>query len=148
MDIAEIKKVLWTLSIEFVKDNNTMMGRYTYQDLVDDIYMASRRRHIIGDLQLFEANAIDGYTEAVFMFSPNYLNREDEMLFSGMGDIKWKLLLPDAEDRDSCEVANQDWKEIEEEIAEKLAISKVEIIYYKEERDFDLNTLISSISRH
>ena len=43
MDIAEIKKVLWTLSIEFVKDNNTMMGRYTYQDLVGDVYMASRR---------------------------------------------------------------------------------------------------------
>jgi hypothetical protein len=114
MDIAEIKKVLWTLSIEFVKDNNTMMGRYTYQDLVGDIYMASRRRHIIGDLQLFEANAIDGYTEAIFMFSPNYLNREDEMLFSGMGDIKWKLLLPDAEDRVSCEFANKYWKEIEE----------------------------------
>ena len=147
MDIAEIKKVLWTLSIEFVKDNNTMMGRYTYQDLVGDVYMASRRRHIIGDLQLFEANAIDGYTEAVFMFSPNYLNREVDMLFSGMGEIKWKLLLPDAEDRVSCEVANQDWKEIEEEIIEKIAISKVEIIYYKEERDFDLNTFISSISK-
>jgi hypothetical protein len=147
MDIAEIKKVLWTLSIEFVKDNNTMMGRYTYQDLVGDVYMASRRRHIIGDLQLFEANAIDDYTEAVFMFSPNYLNREVDMLFSGMGDIKWKLLLPDATDRVSYEVANQDWKEIEEEIVEKIAISKVEIIYYKEERDFDLNTLISSISR-
>ena len=147
MDIAEIKKVLWTLSIEFVKDNNTMMGRYTYQDLVGDVYMASRRRHIIGDLQLFEANAIDDYTEAVFMFSPNYLNREVDMLFSGMGDIKWKLLLPDAEDRVSFEVANQDWNEIEEEIVEKIAISKVEIIYYKEERDFDLNTLISSISR-
>ena len=147
MDIDEIKKVLWTLSIEFVKDNNTMMGRYTYQDLVGDVYMASRRRHIIGDLQLFEANAIDGYTEAEFMFSPNYLNREVDMLFSGMGDIKWKLLLPDAEDRVSFEVANQDWNEIEEEIVEKIAISKVEIIYYKEERDFDLNTLISSISR-
>ena len=148
MDIDEIKKVLWTLSIEFVKDNNTMMERYTYQDLVGDVYMASRRRHIIGDLQLFEANAIDDYTEAVFMFSPNYLNREVDMLFSGMGDIKWKLLLPDAIDRVSYEVANQDWKEIEEEIVEKLSISKVEIIYYKEERDFDLNTLISSISRH
>ena len=147
MDIDEIKKVLWTLSIEFVKDNNTMMGRYTYQDLVGDIYRASRRRHIIGDLQLFEANTIDGYTEAVFMFSPNYLNREVDMLFSGMGEIKWKLLLPDAVDRVSCEVANQDWKEIEEEIIEKIAISKVEIIYYKEERDFDLNTLISSISK-
>ena len=35
----------------------------------------------------------------------------------------------------------------EEEIIEKIAISKVEIIYYKEERDFDLNTLISSISK-
>ena len=147
MDIAEIKKVLWTLSIEFVKDNNTMMGRYTYQDLVGDVYMASRRRHIIGDLQLFEANAIDDYTEAVFMFSPNYLNREVDMLFSGMGDIKWKLLLPDAIDRVSYEVANQGWKEIEEEIVEKIAISKLEIIHYKEERDFDLNTLISSISR-
>ncbi len=147
MDIAEIKKVLWTLSIEFVKDNNTMMGRYTYQDLVGDVYMASRRRHIIGDLQLFEANAIDDYTEAVFMFSPNYLNREVDMLFSGMGDIKWKLLLPDAIDRVSYEVANDNWKEIEGEIVEKIAISKVEIIYYKEERDFDLNTLISSISR-
>jgi hypothetical protein len=147
MDIAEIKKVLWTLSIEFVKDNNTMMGRYTYQDLVGDVYMASRRRHIIGDLQLFEANAIDDYTEAVFMFSPNYLNREVDMLFSGMGDIKWKLLLPDAIDRVSYEVSNENWKEIEEEIVEKIAISKVEIIYYKEERDFDLNTLISSISR-
>ena len=147
MDIAEIKKVLWTLSIEFVKDNNTMMGGYTYQDLVEDVYMASRRRHIIGDLQLFEANTIDGYTEAVFMFSPNYLNREVDMLFSGMGEIKWKLLLPDAIDRISYKVANQDWKEIEEEIVEKIAISYVEIIYYKEERDFDLNTLISSISK-
>ena len=71
----------------------------------------------------------------------------EDMLFSGMGDIKWKLLLPDAIDRVSYEVANQDWKEIEEEIVEKIAISKVEIIYYKEERDCDLNTLISSISR-
>ena len=147
MDIAEIKKVLWTLSIEFVKDNNTMIGRYTYQDLVGDIYMASRRRHIIGDLQLFEANAIDGYTEAVFMFSPNYLNREDEMLFYGMGEIKWKLLLPDAIDRISYEVANKDWQEIEEEIIEKIATSKIEIINLNEENDFDLNTLISSISR-
>ena len=123
MEIDEIKKVLWTLSVEFVKENNTMMGRYTYQDLVGDIYMASRRRHIIGDLQLFEANAIDNYTEAVFMFSPKYLNREVEMLSCGMRDIKWKLLLPDAEDRESFKVPNQDWKEIEEEIIEKIASS-------------------------
>jgi len=109
--------------------------------------MASRRRHIIGDLQLFEANAIDGYTEAVFMFSPNYLNREDEMLFYGMGEIRWKLLLPDAIDRISYEVANKDWQEIEEEIIEKIATSKIEIINFNEENDFDLNTLISSISR-
>ena len=146
MEKAEIKKVLWSLSIQFVKDNNTMLGTYTYEDLVSDIYKSARRRHIIGNLQLFEANAIDGYTEAVFMFSPRYLNREIGMLYSGMGDIKWKLLLPDAVNRENHGDVKQDWKEIQEEIIEKITNSKIEIIYYKQEKEFDLNTFMSSIS--
>jgi len=147
MNLSEIEKVLWKLSVEFVKDNITSMYEYTYQDLVGDLYMASKRRHIIGDLQLFEAKAIDGCTEAVFMFSPNYLNREVEMLYCGMGEIKWKLILPDAFDWESFEHLKKDWVKIEEEIIEKIADSKVKIIFYKEEQDYSLNNFISSISR-
>ena len=146
MEIAEIKKVLWKLSVEFVKNNNTMLGTYTYEDLVGDIYKSARRRHIIGNLQLFEANTIDGYIEAVFMFSPRYLNREIGMLYSGMGEIKWKLLLPEAVNRDNHKGVNQDLKEIQEEIVEKITSSKIEIIYYKQEKEFDMNTFMSSIS--
>ena len=146
MEIAEIKKVLWKLSVEFVKNNNTVLGTYTYEDLVGDIYKSARRRHIIGNLQLFEANTIDGYIEAVFMFSPRYLNREIRMLYSGMGEIKWKLLLPDAVNRENHGDVKQDWKEIQEEIVEKITSSKIEIIYYKQEKEFDMNTFMSSIS--
>jgi len=147
MKNAQIEKVLWFQSIEFVKANNTMIGCYTYQDLVADIRMAAKRRHIIGDIQLFEATEKEGYTEAVFMFSPNYLNREDEMLFCGMGSIKWKLLLLDATDRVGCEPGNEDWKEIQDEIIEKLAASKVEIIHYEEEDDFEFESFIKSFSK-
>jgi hypothetical protein len=147
MNIDEMKTVLWQLSINFIKSNNTMMGSYTYQDLIDDIYMASLRRHIIGDLQLFEANDVDGYTEAVFMFSPNYLNREDEMLFSGMGDIKWKILLPDSNENTESVDRNQISSDFEEEIVEKISCSRVEILYFKKERDINLKSFKESFLR-
>jgi len=141
----EIAKVLWELSIEFVNNNNTMIGKYTYEDLIGELYMAARRRNIIGDLQLFEANAVENYTEAVFQFSPNYLNRETEMMSNGMENIKWKLLLLHPIERE--EFIDEDKEEIQNEIIEKIATSKVEIIHYEEAKEFDLNTLLNSISR-
>jgi len=50
----------------FVGDNNTMMIPYTYQSLIGDIFKSAKRRHIIGDLQLFEAVLNKGCNEAVF----------------------------------------------------------------------------------
>ena len=147
MDTNEIKKLLRNLSVKFVYENNTVLDRYTYEDLLGEIYMASRRRHIIGDLQLFEANGIEGYTEAVFMFSPNYLNREIEMMSCGMDDLRWKLLLPDAVERENIDCDDYDWEEIEKEIIEKITNSKVEIINYNEVSKFSLNTFKESISR-
>ena len=145
MKTDEIAKVLWELSIEFVNNNNTMIGKYTYEDLIGELYMAARRRNIIGDLQLFEANAVENYTEAVFQFSPNYLNRETEMMSNGMENIKWKLLLLHPIERE--EFIDEDKEEIQNEIIEKIATSKVEIIHYEEAKEFDLNTLLNSISR-
>jgi hypothetical protein len=148
----ELKEVLYKISIEFVKNNDTMMGGYTYDSLVSDVYMAAKRRHLIGDLQIFEANFIElgnsSWTEAVFQFSPNYLNRETDMLFQGMRDLKWKLILPDAINRlDNKELEN-DYKGISEEILDKLAISTVEIIYYKEESEITQAKFIESLKKH
>jgi hypothetical protein len=146
MNLDEIKEVLWKLSVEFVKDNNTMLGRYTYQDIVIEVFMAARRRNIIGDLQLFDAIEKEETTEAVFMFSPNYLNREDEMLFGGMGEIKWKLILPKAVNRFDIKDADIDWEEVENEILEKISISKIDIINFVQEFELDIKDFISSFS--
>ena len=146
MIFDDIKSVLWRLSVEFVKDNNTMIGKYTYDDIVSDVFMAARRRNIIGDLQLFDAIETPEFMEAVFMFSPRYLNREDEMLFSGMGEIKWKLLLPKAIDRSEIKEEDQDWKEISNEIIDKISKSKVEIIHFEPKNELDIKHFISSFS--
>jgi len=146
MKIEGIKKILWASSIKFVRDNSTMMGSYTYQNLIGDIFMSARRRHIIGDLQLFEALFSDGCNEAVFQFSPNYLNREAEMLFSGMGTIKWKLILPEEVDRVGNQELESNFEDIQSEIVEKIAASRVEIMHYKEEMEFDADSFISSLA--
>ena len=143
MDIEEIKKVLWQVSVEFVKNNNTMLGDYTYSDLISDIYMAARRRHIIGNLQLFVAESVNDNTEATFMFSPAYLNQQPQMLFAGMGEIKWKLVLPAEISREDS--TEYDYEEIESEIVEKLANSKIEITHYEKEYDFIKEDFIQSL---
>jgi len=152
MTNEELKDVLYKISVEFVKDNNTMIGVYTYDDLVNDMHMAARRRFMIADLQLFDADfiEIDGkkWTEAIFQFSPNYLNREINMLSKGMRDLKWKLLLPEAIDRVGNEELEYDLKSINEEILEKLAISAVEIIYYKEEGEITQAEFIESLKQY
>ena len=129
-----------------------MIGRYTYSNLVDDMYMSAKRRHLIGDLQLFEANFVEldgaSWTEAVFQFSPNYLNREADMLFKGMRDLKWKLILPNAIERVGNEELENDDKGIGNEILEKLAVSSVEIIYYKEEGEITQAQFIKSLKHH
>ena len=66
MKIEGIKKILWASSIKFVRDNNTMMGSYTHQSLIGDIFKSDKTRHIICDLQLFEAVLNKGCNEAVF----------------------------------------------------------------------------------
>ena len=111
-----------------------------------DIFKSAKRRHIIGDLQLFEALFSDGYNEAVFQFSPNYLNREAEMLFSGMGTIKWKLILPEEVDRVGNQALESNFEDIQSEIVEKIAASRVEIMHYKEEMEFDADSFISSLA--
>lgn len=147
MNIDEIKKILWNLSVEYVYESNTMIGEYTYEDLLGEISMASRRRHIIDDLQLFEVNETEDYSEAVFMFSPDYLNRESEMMSCGMDTIKWKLLLPNAINREDINYDDYDWEEIKKEIIEKITNSKVEIINYNQSSEFSFNTFKNSISR-
>jgi hypothetical protein len=146
MKIEGIKKILWMSSVKFVRDNNTMMIPYTYQSLMGDIFKSAKRRHIIGDLQLFEALFSDGCNEAVFQFSPNYLNREAEMLFSGMGTIKWKLILPEEVDRVGNQALESNFEDIQSEIVEKIAASRVEIMHYKEEMEFDADSFISSLA--
>ena len=146
MKIEGIKKILWMSSVKFVRDNNTMMIPYTYQSLMGDIFKSAKRRHIIGDLQLFEALFSDGCNEAVFQFSPNYLNRETEMLFSGMGTIKWKLILPEEVDRVGNQELESNFEDIQSEIVEKIAASRVEIMHYKEEMEFDADSFISSLA--
>jgi len=143
MDIEEIKKILWQISVEFVKKNNTMLGDYTYSDLISDIYMAARRRHIIGNLQLFVAESVNENTEATFMFSPAYLNRQPQMLFAGMGEIRWKLILPAEISREDS--TEYDYEEIESEIVEKLACSKIEITHYEREDEFTKEDFIQSL---
>ena len=66
MQIEGIKKILWMSSVKFVRDNNTMMIPYTYQSLIGDIFKSAKRRHIIGDLQLFEALFNHGCNKALF----------------------------------------------------------------------------------
>ena len=148
----ELKEVLYKISVEFVKNNNTMIGAYAYEDLLAGIYMAASRRFVIHDLQIFEAKYINVddqvWTEAVFQFSPNYLNREVEMLHAGMRDLKWKLILPDAINRVGNEELENDYKGISEEILDKLAISTVEIIYYKEESEITQAKFIESLKQH
>lgn len=146
MEMNEIERGLWQLSIGYVKANSTVNGKFNYGSLIDDLYMASRRRNIIGDLQLFEVFKSSGFTEAIFMFSPNYLNREDEMLFSGMGDIKWKVLLPIVSGEPEMDDDIRDPVEIADDIAEKLAHSRVEILHQKLASDFDLDTFKKSLS--
>lgn len=145
MNMDEIKNLLWKASIEFVQQNNTMLGEFTYQDLVDDIHMAARRRHIIKDLQLFSSNLENGYTEAVFMFSPNFLNREHPMVFNGMGETKWKLVLPAAIDRVDSDDAG-DPEEIEAEIIDKLAESTVHILHCEFDKTVDSTCLKQALA--
>ncbi len=147
MEMNGFKRVLWELSIEYFKANNTVTCKFNYGSLIEDLYTASRRRNIIGDLQLFEVFKSSGFTEAIFMFSPNYLNRKDEMLFSGMGDIKWKLLLPIVSGEPEVDDDTRDTAEIADDIAEKLAHSSVEILHQKLASDFDLDTFKKSLSR-
>jgi len=146
MNIEDIKKALWNVSVEFVKNNNTMIGRYTYQELIDELLLAAKRRNICDDLQLFEFDVNDEFYEATFQFSPNYLNREVSMLYAGMGDIKWKLILPKAIERAGNEKLENDLKDIRDEIIEKLTISTVEIIYFQKEQDFHINDFIKSLN--
>jgi hypothetical protein len=138
MDIEAIKKELWKVSVEFVKNSNTMIGRYTYEDLVDDLYFAAKRRNICDDLQLFEFETNDKNHQATFQFSPNYLNREVEMLYAGMGTIKWKLILPKAIQRAEGDETQSNFEGIEEEIIEKLAISTIQIIHFQKEQEFEI----------
>jgi hypothetical protein len=131
MTYDEFKDLLWRSSIAFVKENNTMLGKFTYRDLVDDLHMAARRRHIIGDLQLFRTTSADGYTEALFMFSPDKLNDEEDMVFSGVGDTVWKLVLPNPDDAKPCQAKSPSHQAIDDEITEKLAASKLEVVHFK-----------------
>jgi hypothetical protein len=151
MNTEELKEVLYKLSVEFVKDNNTMMGLFTYQGLIDDLYYTASFRGIIENLQLFEANnAIvngDKHTQAIFQLAPNYLSKEPEFKSAGMRDLKWKLLLPEAIDRVGNEDLFNDWKSINKEILDKLAISSVEIIYYKEESEITQAEFIESLKQ-
>jgi len=146
MNIEEIKSILWIVSVEFVKKNNTMIGLFTYEDLVDEIYFAAKRRNICGDLQLFEFENKDEYCEAIFQFSPNYLNREPGMLYGGMGKIKWKLRLPKAIQRQEIKELQNNYVGVEEEIIEKLAISTIEIIYFQKEQDFTIEEFKLSLN--
>ena len=145
MDVKEIEKVLWNLSVEFLKNNNTMLDEFTYEDLISELHMSSKRRHIIGNLQIFEVSTNGNYTEAIFQFSPNYLNREVEMLYFGMGEIKWKLMLPVADS--SSEVKNPEANKLDsqEEIIEKIMRSKVQIINFDPEINFSTASFIDSI---
>ena len=145
MNLDNIKRVLWQASVAFVRNNNTMLGSFTYEDLIDDIYFAQRRRNIIGDLQLFEFESNDDSVEAIFQFSPNYLNREEEMLFNGMGEIKWKLVLQKPVIRTGGKVLVNDVQGIEEEIIEKISSSYVEIIHFKQENEFTIEEFVESL---
>ena len=148
MDMNELSVILWQASIKFVKANNTMIGNYTYNDLVADIHMAARRRHVIGDLQLFDAIRKEGYTEAVFMFSPNFLNRNANMVFNGMGGTKWILELPDPISRVDCKEEDIDWEEVSDEILEKVAGSKVRIVHCEIDPTLNHKTLSESLADH
>lgn len=145
MNLDNIKRALWQVSVAFVKNNNTMMGRFTYEDLIDDLCMATRRRHIIGDLQLFEYSSSHDNIDAIFQFSPDYLNREVDMLFAGMGEMKWKLVLSKAINRTGDKVLENDFAGIEEEIIEKISSSYVEIIHFKQEQEFTIEDFVESL---
>jgi hypothetical protein len=144
VEIDEIKKVLWKLSIEFLR-SNALLSEFTYEDLINELYMSSKRRHIIGDLQLFEVYQNGDFIEATFQFSPNYLNREVYMLYAGMGEIKWKLLLSTATVRVGLKNITEDTLGIQEEIVHKISNSKIEIISFKSERVFSSEEFINSI---
>lgn len=141
MTLEELKDQLYRISIEFVKENDSMIDAYSYETLINDLYMSAQRRHIIGDLQLFQANKIiingNEYTEAVFQFSPNYLNRETEMLFTGMKDLKWKIILENEYDKEADAKA---------EIVEKLANAYIELIAYENTENISINNFIKSLS--
>ena len=145
MDLDNIKRALWQVSVAFVRNNNTMLGSFTYEDLIADICFAQRRRNIIGDLQLFEYVSNDDSVEAIFQFSPNYLNREVDMLFNGMGEIKWKLVLQQPVIRTGEIELQNDVQGIEKEIIEKISNSYVEIIYFKQEYEFTIEEFVESL---
>ena len=136
MDIEDLKEVLYRMSIEFVKNNNTMLGAYTYQDLLSDLHMSALRRNIIGNLQLFEAKSKDydgnQFVEAIFQFSPILLNNEVELVYNGMRDLKWKLILPEAIDRIGNKKLEMDSEGIATEIIEQIARGQIEIMHYEE----------------
>ena len=149
MNIDELKEVLYKISVVFVRDNDTMIGSFNYGDLLSDLFSASYRRHIIDDLQLFETNlvVIDNkeFVEAIFQFSPNYLNREVEMLCAGMRDLKWKLVLPQAIDRVGNKELEDDKTGIAKEIIEKIASGFIEIIYYEEANPITKDAFVNSL---
>jgi len=138
-----IEGVLKRLSEEFVVDNNTMLGKFTYEDLLTDIYSSALRRNVIGDLQIFEAEKTEFGTEATFQFSPIYLNRRPDMLYAGIGKIKWKLILPDSELKEDVTEYNE--SEVSEEIISKLSESRVEVIYFEPKDNFSLGDFVESL---
>lgn len=150
MTVEELKKALYKISIGFVKNNNTMIGAYTYQTLISDLYLSALRRHIIGDLQLFETNIVkyDDYEiiEATFQFSPNYLNREPAMLYAGMRYLKWTLLLNEYIDRTDNELLENDEEGIEEEIIGCITNAQIEIVDCEDIEAIDYNEFIESLS--
>lgn len=138
-----VESVLYRLSIGFVKENNSMVGYFSYGDLLNDIYLSSLRRHIIGDLQIFGAELVDNETEAIFQFSPVYLNREVEMLYAGVGELKWKLILPGSSIEEG--VTQDNLEEVESEIFDKLSRCRVEIINFEPTDEFNLRGFIISV---
>jgi hypothetical protein len=140
MTLEELKEQLYKLSIEFVKDNNSMIGEYTYESLINDLHMSAQRRFIVGNLQLFEANniTIDNkeYIEAVFQFSPYYLNREPEMLYAGMKDLKWKLILENEKNK-TADTHNK--------TIENLSRAYIEVSNYEQLQQIELNEFIGSL---
>ena len=138
----KVEDVLYRLSIEFVRENNSMLGEFTYDDLLSDIHLSALRRNFIGDLQIFSAEYTNYGWEATFQFSPVYLNRRVDMLYAGVGEMKWKIILPDSTIKTG--VTNENKADVDEEILSKSAEGRVEIIHFEPGDNFNLDEFAES----